>query len=208
MVKRLIFDLDNTLIMWKDEYILALKNVLDDLDVTYNNDKLHEIDSVLVEYEKHHDIYEKEMFLKYVNDCCNIKLPINFVDKLIIEQGNCYEEDVQLVDTIRYLKTKYELMLLSNWFTETQKLRLKGLGILDCFSIVSGGDERLLKPNLKAFNVCLENVKPEECIMIGDSLKHDIIPASTLGMNVIWVTDKQNETYTTVDKVYSLKKML
>lgn len=208
MIKRLIFDLDNTLIDWKKEYILALKKVLDDLKINYTEQDLLKVDYFIVNYEKHHDIYIKDLFLKYINNCCRTKLPIEFVDKLIFEQGKCYEQDIQLVDTIKYLKNKYDLAILSNWFTETQRLRLKGLKILDYFSIVSGGDEHPLKPSLKAFDVVLKNVNPEECIMIGDSLKQDIIPAQKCGMNVIWVNDKKSETYTTIDKVYALKKML
>ena len=109
---------------------------------------------------------------------------------------------------IKYLSSKYDLVILSNWFTETQKLRLKGVGILDCFTLVSGGDERVLKPNPKAFNIVIEGYKKEECLMVGDSLRHDIIPATELGIPCIWVTDEKNKEYKTIKDVYQLKKIL
>ena len=38
MIKRIIFDIDNTLIDWKDEYWNSLKNVFDELKLPYSNE--------------------------------------------------------------------------------------------------------------------------------------------------------------------------
>ena len=208
MTKRIIFDLDNTLIMWNDKYLFALRNVLEEVMPGYTEEQLISIDGCIVTYEKTHDIYTKEAFVNYINYKCNTNLEIDFVDKLIVEQGACYDQDVELVSTIKYLKDKYDLVVLSNWFTETQKLRLQGVGILDDFTLVSGGDERPLKPDPKAFDVVLDGYKKEDCLMIGDSLKHDIIPATELGIPCIWITDKISNEYKTAKDVYQLKKIL
>ena len=39
MIKRLVIDLDNTIILWKDEYTSALKKVMQEynLDIDYNS---------------------------------------------------------------------------------------------------------------------------------------------------------------------------
>lgn len=58
MIKRIIFDVDNTLLEWKEEYIFALKNTLDKLNVAYNKEQLESIDNAIVDYEKSHCIYE------------------------------------------------------------------------------------------------------------------------------------------------------
>lgn len=208
MIKRIIFDVDNTLIMWSDKYLFALRNVLEELMPGYTDEELMAIDGCVETYEQTHDIYTKDAFVNYINSKCNTNLGIDFIDKLIVEQGNCYEEDSELVSTIKYLKEKYDLVVLSNWFTDTQKLRLQGIGILDDFTLVSGGDKRLLKPNHEAFNIVLEGYKKEECLMIGDSLKHDIIPATELGIPCIWITDKTSDEYKTCKNIYQLKKIL
>lgn len=208
MIKRIIFDVDNTLIMWTDKYLFALRNVLENLMPSYTEEQLLEIDNCVVTYEHTHDIYTKEAFVTYINNKCNTKFDTNFVEKLIIAQGKCYENDQELVSTIKYLKKKYDLVVLSNWFTDTQKLRLQGLGILDDFTFVSGGDERVLKPNPIAFDIATEGYKKEECLMIGDSLEHDIIPAIKLGIPCIWITDKASNEYRTCKDVYQLKKIL
>lgn len=160
MIKRIIFDLDNTLIEWKDEYIFALRNVLDKFLVTYTEEELFKYDSMIVQYEKEHDIYTERDFVNFINNSCGSNLSVGFAKALIKEQGKCFKKDEKLVKTIQYLKTKYDLALLSNWFTETQKLRLEGVGILDYFSIVSGGDEHLLKPSLEAFSGVIKDFLP------------------------------------------------
>ena len=208
MIKRIIFDLDNTLMLWKDEYIFALKNVLDELKVKYDQKELLKFDSAVVDYENHHYIYNKKDFVEFVNNYCDSNLPIDFVDKLIIEQGKCFEYDNRLVDTIEYLSKKYDLIILSNWFTNTQKLRLKGACLLKYFTIVSGGDERPLKPNLEAFSEAVKGFNMSECLMVGDSLKNDIKPALELGMSAIWVTKEKDSNYKTIESIYELKNIL
>lgn len=208
MIKRIIFDLDNTLIEWKSEYIFALENTLKELNINYSKDKIKEIDSVIDSYDKYGFTCQKKEFLDYVNKECNTNFFIDFVDKLIIEQGKCYQKDEKLVKLIEYLSKKYDLVLLSNWFTDTQKLRLKGVGIDKYFSIITGGDENPLKPNLEAFDIVLKDYKPEECLMVGDSLIADIIPAKKLGINTIWITKESSKEYKTIKEIYELEDIL
>lgn len=208
MIKRIIFDVDNTLIMWNDKYLFALRNVLKEKLPNYIEDDVLAIDSCIVSYEKTHDMYTKEAFVDYVNNQCGTQFGIDFVDKLIFEQGACYDEDQELVSTMKYLKDKYDLVVLSNWFTETQKRRLRGLGILEYFTLVSGGDEHLLKPSKEAFDIVIKGYNKDECLMVGDSLKHDIIPATEIGIPCIWITKEESNEYKTAKDVYQLKKML
>lgn len=208
MIKRIIFDLDNTLIEWKSEYIFALEKTLKELNINYSKDKIKEIDSAIDNYDKYGFTCQKQEFLDYVNKECNTNFSIDFVDKLIIEQGKCYQNDEKLVKLIEYLSKKYDLVLLSNWFTDTQKLRLRGVGIDKYFSIITGGDEHPLKPNLEAFDSVLKDYKPEECLMVGDSLIADIIPAKKLGINTIWITKESSKEYKTIKEIYELEDIL
>ena len=209
MIKKVIFDLDNTLMDWKDEYIFAITNVINKLNLGYSNEKIKEIDDVLTTYENEYSIYKNETFCNYLNKKCNTNLPIEFVDMLIEEQTKCYREFTPSeIDTLEYLGSKYELIVLSNWFTYTQKKRLENAGILKYFSLVSGGDERELKPSPKVFDI-IDNKK--ECIMIGDSIKNDILPAIELGMQAILITKKnikKDLRYKQIRKLEDLKEML
>lgn len=183
MIKTIIFDLDNTLMDWKSEYISALNNTLNRLNLSFDKNKILQIDELITDYENHHSIVDKKLLIDYINKRCNVKLPIEFSDILFEEQGNLYETfDKEKIDTLEYLSNKYNLIVLTNWVTSVQEKRLENAGILKYFSKVYGGDVQELKPSLKAFDVV---DKKDECIMIGDSIKNDIEPALEVGMQAI-----------------------
>ena len=209
MIKKIVFDLDNTLLEWKDEYIFALAKVIKKLNLNYNDEKIKEIDRAITDYENHFNFCTKESFLNFINEECNVKLPLEFVDLLIDEQGKCFEEYTgKKLETIKYLSKKYELICITNWFTKTQALRLNNAKIGKYFSLISGGDEHELKPSLKAFDMI---DKPEECVMVGDRLKFDIYPALNVGMQGILLTNKhmkKNSRYKIIKKLEDLKEML
>ena len=209
MINKVIFDLDFTLMDWEDKYIFALTNVINKLNLNFSEEKIREIDDILTTYEDVYPIYEKHKFCDYINEKCNVNLPVKFVDMLIEEQTKCYRNFTKdEIDTLEYLSNKYELIVLSNWFTYTQKKRLENAGILKYFSLVSGGDERELKPSLKAFDI-VDN--KEECVMVGDSINKDILPAIEAGMQAILITKKnikEDSRYRTIKKLEDLKEML
>lgn len=209
MIKTVIFDLDFTLMDWEDEYIFAITNVINKLNLGYSKEKIKEIDDMLATYEKEYPMYDNKTFCEFLNRKCNVNLPLEFVDMLLEEQTKCYREFTDSeIDILEYLSSKYELIVLSNWFTYTQKKRLENAGILKYFSKVSGGDERELKPSLKAFDI-VENKK--ECVMIGDSIRNDILPAIELGMQAILLTKKNMKKdlrYKQIRKLEDLKEML
>ena len=209
MIKTVIFDLDFTLMDWEDEYIFAITNVINKLNLGYSKEKIKEIDDVLATYEKEYTMYENDKFCEFLNRKCNINLPLEFVDMLLEEQTKCYRKFTESeIETLEYLSSKYELIVLSNWFTYTQKKRLENAGILKYFTKVSGGDERELKPSLKAFDIV---DKKSECVMIGDSLNNDILPALKLGMQAILITKKnvkKDLRYRQIRKIEDLKEML
>ena len=209
MIKKVIFDLDFTLMDWEDEYIFAITNAVNKLNLGYSEEKIKELDEVLTTYENEYPMYERKRFCDYLNEKCGTNLPYEFVDMLLEEQTKCYRQFTESeIDTLEYLSSKYELIVLSNWFTYTQIKRLENAEILKYFSKVSGGDERELKPSLKAFDI-VDN--KEECVMIGDSLKNDILPAIELGMQAIHLTKnntKKDLRYRQIRKLEDLKEML
>lgn len=209
MIKKILFDLDFTLMDWEDEYIFAITNAINKLNLDYSEEKIKELDYVLTTYEKEHSIYDKEKFCNFLNERCKVNLPLEFVDILLEEQTKCYRKFTESeIETLEYLSNKYELYVLTNWYTYTQRKRLENAGILKYFKKVSGGDERELKPSLKAFDI-VDN--KEECVMIGDSIKHDIEPALELGMQAILITKKnvkKDLRYKQIRKLEDLKEML
>ena len=115
--------------------------------------------------------------------------------------ASLYEEDrkyVRLFDdvvpAIKKLRKKYKIGLLSNTDCFTGPI-LEEIGFLKLFDAAFlSCDHGKLKPDKNFFKRILKtlNVKPEESVMIGDTIKSDIIPAKQLGMNAIFI-DRHNK---------------
>ncbi len=207
-MKAIIFDLDNTLINWLDEFIMPLKVTIKEYIPNISEDKIKEIDNVIDNNDKYLAKLTKENFLNYINKNTNLNLPITFVEKLLHLQEKCVYEDNDLVDTIKYLASKYDLYVITNYFEEVQKKRLDNMHILKYFKGVYGGDNNYLKPNLQAFQVILDKYDSKECTYIGDNFDFDIMPALRANMNVIWKTNNDSEDYQTIKEIKALKNIL
>ena len=207
-MKAIIFDVDNTLIDWQDEFIFALKKLLKEIDPFIKEEKIKEIDYVIDSNESYLKELNKEIFLKEIKKRCNIELPDDFLDKLIDYQGDCFYEDKELIDTIKYLSKKYDLYVISNWFTETQKKRLENMGIGKYFKKIIGADINYFKPDKRCFDIILRMYNPNECMYIGDKLYLDVIPALEVGMHAIWKTKEKSSEYKTIENINELKNIL
>lgn len=193
MIKRLIFDVDNTLLMWRDRYDETYKYALDELNIKYNKKELDKLIDLVNHYEDYYDIFNKQYMVDLINNNTNIKVPNNFVDIWMKYLCNCYDKDDKKIEPLlKYLSNKYELVILSNWFSYSQNERLKNIGIDKYFKYKYYSDEFKNKPNKEAFIKAIGNYKPSECIMIGDNYKVDIEGAIKIGLKAILV-DKDNK---------------
>ena len=136
MIKKLIFDLDNTLIIWKDEYSLELKYLLEEYKVDTDYKK---VDKIIDDLEYKHDTISEEILLNDINSSLNLNLDISFIKKLEKRQSKLSFIDDDLIDVLDYLSKKYELVILSNYFTNIQKNRLKNAKIDKYFTKGFGG---------------------------------------------------------------------
>ena len=184
MIKRIIFDIDDTLIKWKLKYLSALKDTIDAYGLTIDYRKL---DGFIEEYESKYDKYTKKDFLEFINKKFNLDLKEDFLNKWLYEYSFKAEYNEDVYNVLKYLSKKYELVILSNWFRDNQIARLKVAKIDKFFNEIYGGDE-FIKPNLISFKTACGNHKPEECVMVGDSYKIDIEGALKCGLNAIWIT--------------------
>lgn len=92
-------------------------------------------------------------------------------------------------EILENLSFKYKLGIIANQVAGTQE-RLNNWDIGKYFDvIVASAEAGCAKPDLKIFNLALEQAKckPENTVMIGDRLDNDILPAKKLGMKTVWV---------------------
>lgn len=209
MLKRLIFDLDNTIILWKEEYIDALKDTIKEYNIEID---YRFIDNVIEEQEKIRKVLNKQILLDDINKKCNLNLDMNFINDFFNKQKNLSpENDLELIELFKYLSSKYEIVLLTNYFKEVQMGRLEKLGILKYFKECYGCEEIILKPDKDAFIKAMNGRNNNECIMIGDNLEIDIKGAINAGIDVIRVDLKnkiKDDNIKTINKLTELKEML
>ena len=207
MIKKIIFDLDNTLIIWKDEYLEALRKTLKKYNI---KEDANYVNDIIDSYEDYYDKYDKEKMLEIINDRIKEKINIDILNDFLEEIGYMSEPNEEVIDTLEYLSKKYELVVLTNWFTIPQTNRLKTAKIDKYFKKIFGG-ENFTKPNKEAFLTAAGNTKPEECIMIGDSYTLDVMGAYNAGIKPIFMNPKHKENknkFQEIEKLSELKNIL
>ncbi len=210
MVKRILFDLDDTLFPFLEEYWCTLKYTLEEEHVQINQKIIDQLRKNVADYEKEYTMYTKKNMYNILQRGLPFKLPKTFVDTWIKQLSMCYPTDLENIkDVLSYLSQKYELVVLTNWFTEQQRLRLKGAGLDSYFEEIIGTDQVLNKPNKEAFLRGCKKYKPEECVMIGDSLQVDILGALNAGLQAIYLNRTGIKTnYREIKRLEELKEIL
>ena len=106
----------------------------------------------------------------------------------------------QNVALLRKLKEKYKLYGLTNWSAETFPIVFKQYSFFQLFDgIVISGEEKLIKPDKKIFELILEryHLKAENSLFIDDNV-NNIQAAKEMGFATIHVlekTDLKRELY-------------
>lgn len=213
--KHIFFDLDNTLWDFDRSSILAFDKIFDLFHlINYGIPDAKEFHKIYFVYnnmlwEQYRQGKIDKDFLK--NE--RFRLPLNDYgvkdDKLAHDLGESYTElaatTVALVpntmEVLTHLKEKdYKIHLITNGFLEVQSIKMKASG-LDMMIDESFVSEVIgfKKPDHRIFHHAINKVGGtiENCVMIGDDLSVDIIPAKEIGMFHIYFNRKKiphNET--------------
>ena len=212
-MKKIIFDLDNTLMMFDKKYINSYCKVLKNNNFDSNYDQALSLFESVGRYEMQGKKYNKQDLLDFVNKDLNKNYKMKLVDEILDIIGTCWINPVslELVDTLKYLSTKYELYVLTNWFTEPQAKRLENVGILKYFKKVVGADMVSPKPAIEAFSYIIKDTNLKDCMMIGDNIDIDIKGALNAGIKTILYDYKNiynGFTGNRITKIEELKEML
>lgn len=210
MIKKIIFDLDNTLLFispeWKTSYELFINKYK--LNITPE-----ELYSCIGAFEKDNNdiIVTNELMCKYINN----NLPINLTETMFIELLDVYK-NIPLLNTnivynvLNYLSTKYELLVYSNWFWQNQLDRLKKYNLDKFFTKIYGWDNLEIKPSKTGLEKIICNNDVSEYIFIGDNLEMDLEIPDQMRINTIFFNRKciKQDKFKEVLKVEELKEIL
>ncbi len=93
------------------------------------------------------------------------------------------------IETLSYLKKKYELHIITNGFNEVQFIKLDKSGLLPFFKhVITSEAANSKKPEHKIFEYALNlsSSSVEQSLMIGDSMEQDILGAKNFGMQQVF----------------------
>ncbi|MFC0604716.1 YjjG family noncanonical pyrimidine nucleotidase [Winogradskyella pulchriflava] len=221
-IKHVFFDLDHTLWDFDKNSMLTFDKIF----------KLNTIDINLKEfidvYEpinlKYWKLYREERVtksdLRYgrLNDAFNA-LGVSIEDAMINHLSVAYIEHLTTFnhlfdgtfEILDYLKSKYQLHIITNGFEEAQERKMANSKIRDYFKTITNSEMvGVKKPNPKIFKFALNlaNASANESVMIGDSIEADIEGAVNLGMDVIHFDYKNNNSNHNYKRVIALNEIV
>lgn len=207
MIKVVLFDIDNTLLSF-DEYVKqSMKNGFEKFEIcTYKEEMFsvfNQINSGLWQAIENGELVFEELQQKRWNmifESLGISADGVAFEKYFRE--GLFENAIPekgAMELLKYLYGKYTLCVASNGPYLQQKNRLKISGMLPYFSDIFISEEiGSSKPSEKFFNICMDRlnakteqtVKPDEVMIIGDSLSSDMIGGIQFGMQTCFYNPK------------------
>ncbi len=222
--KHLFFDLDRTLWDFEKNSIKAFEIIFDKRDLTKifpSFDKF--IKSYKIHNERLWDLYKlrkiKKEELRNERFLLTLK-EFGVNDALLAEQiGDDYVELSPLqtvlfpntLEVLDYLKSKYQMYIITNGFVEVQYKKLKKSGLESYFErVITSEEAKASKPNPEIFHAAISaaNAKKIESLMIGDDLENDILGAKKFGLDQVYFNpNKKSHQENVTFEISKLKQL-
>lgn len=198
-------DIDDTLLDFTKCSNAAIKSACDKFGVPYTTtlvDTFHPINLDLWHKLERKEVTKEKLFdtrFQIVFDKLGIK-----ADGIAFESAfrENFHESAILVDGARevmeYLHSKYNVYAASNASMHQQTNRMKKAGLdkyIDGYFVSE--DIGFPKPQKEFFDACFKSLpqeKPQDVVMIGDSLSADIKGARAYGLKTIWYNHRGEST--------------
>lgn len=200
-LKAVLFDMDNTFFDFIEAKLRACSSVLSFLKK--GNKKELGNESELFEYfirglygfEDYENIkdfmLDKAVFTeKHYEDCCAI------YEKEKLDSIELYPGVKNTFDALQKLGLK--LAVVTDADREHALARLEKVELIDYFDLIVSADiSGRKKPDPGPFLFALRafNVKPEETLIVGDSIRRDITPARALGLSTAYAAYGDRNTF-------------
>jgi putative hydrolase of the HAD superfamily len=128
--------------------------------------------------------------------------------QIVSEHIKLYKNTRQILNWLNKKGLKLAVISDSDGKREYKLMKLRKLGIKKYFKFILTTEMTgVNKPSIKNLKVVMKklNVKPEECIVIGDHPETDLLTAKNIGMTTIWLRkgpfskERQKYSYSYID---------
>ena len=206
-IQHIFFDLDHTLWDFEKNSALAFETVLKkhQIAVDLNDFLYHYVPLNLIYWEKYRNEEVTQAQLRYGRlkdtfDLMSYQIDDAMIDILSKEyihylpQFNyLFEGAIEVLD---YLKSKYQLHIITNGFEEVQSKKIRNSNIEHYFITITNSETAgVKKPNPLIFEYALNAAKANKAnsIMIGDCIDADVNGALSFGMDAIHFNESKIE---------------
>ena len=152
--------------------------------------------------------------LKYSFDALNYSITdqeIDFISdqyiEILPEHNHLFDGAFEILD---YLKSKYNLHIITNGFAEVQDRKMNNAFLTPYFTTITNSEMAgVKKPNPVIFEYALNLAKAskESSIMIGDSLDADVQGALDVGLDAIYFGETSIEIHSSIKQVNHLLEL-
>lgn len=188
MLKAILFDLDNTLIDFMGMKKNSMNESIKEMKKAGLRISEKKANSILYKLYIKYGIEHNQIFQKFVLETTG-KKDMKIISAGIVSyrfaQSKYRKPYKNVVPTLKKLKKKYKLGIVSDAPSLKAWIRLQELGIVDYFDVVVAHESaKKLKPHGFPFRKALRQLKlkPDEILFVGDQPLRDIKGAKALGM--------------------------
>jgi YjjG family noncanonical pyrimidine nucleotidase len=215
------FDLDHTLWDFEKNSALAFETVfkMQDLDVNMAQFLQFYVPINREYWERYRkdEITQKELRygrLKDTFDLMQYPVSDDVIELLSVEYihylpkfNHLFDGTTEILD---YLKSKYNLHIITNGFAEIQANKLENSYISHYFKTITNSEMAgVKKPNQKIFDYALNlaKAKKENSIMIGDCIEADVQGALNAGLDAVFFNENNAPVAPTIKQVNHLLEL-
>ena len=200
--KMLTFDTYGTLIDWESGIYNALEPLLDKLPLKLSRDEVLEL---FAEYEMQqqasHPTQVYSSVLDEVSRAIAKKWQIKISDEEAVTFGRSVKHWPEFEDSaasLNYLRQHYLMATLTN----CDRISYMGSNArleIEWDAIYTAQDVGCYKPRLRNFEYMFEKARrdlgilPHEILHVAQSLTHDMVPATSMGMTKVWINRRHNQ---------------
>ena len=198
------FDCYGTLIDWERGILPALKQLLSNREIDFSDDGTLELFAKFeseLENDKNDYIEYRKILQEIVK---RFGQRFNF-EPTETESGteiNCLVDSIKnwqpfpdTVAALSALKQKYKLAVISNIDDDLFAGTAKHLKV-EFDWLITAEKVRSYKPSTRNFEIALETmgIPPEKLLHVAQSVYHDIVPATSMGISTVWVNRRHEKT--------------
>ncbi|MBM2839849.1 MAG: haloacid dehalogenase, type [Bacteroidetes bacterium] len=196
-VEVLTFDCYGTLIDWETGLLSAL------MPIFLSHQKGMDSAKVLELYADFEGEAERGPFQNYkailqgVMDRFAKHLNVDFNDterKCLVESVKHWQPFPDTIDSLRRLKAKYKLAVISNTDDDIFSFTQQHL-VVKFDWIITAEQVKSYKPSLNNFLTAIKKigVPADRIVHVAQSLYHDVAPANQLGLRTVWINRRQGQ---------------